>query len=219
MPRHTCRRNACSGTSRTCSRATPNSSCLRTTRRSWTRWRAFSGGMLAIRGVVKTLSRHVCACICVFDLVFRKILRNVFSCRTFFKHLPQRSAKTRFIRIDGQVAQGVRHSLVQSFQNDSDVRAALLSIKAAGVGLTLTVSGRVLGNLQTRARTWRHAAWVQPPMIFNILCVRSAHPLTGCLGRRVCRVFVDARRRRAGRGPCASHRTGALLVVWFALAR
>ena len=44
------------------------------------------------------------------------------------------------ICIDGSVPPEKRQGLVNRFQMDAGVRVALLSIKAAGVGLTLTVS-------------------------------------------------------------------------------
>ena len=47
----------------------------------------------------------------------------------------------RFIRIDGSTDPSKRSELVKDFQEQSDVRGAILSIKAAGVGLTLTVGG------------------------------------------------------------------------------
>lgn len=45
----------------------------------------------------------------------------------------------KHMRIDGDVSQLARHELVTEFQTNSQMRAAVLSIKAAGVGLTLTV--------------------------------------------------------------------------------
>ena len=47
--------------------------------------------------------------------------------------------KVRFIRIDGSTDPSKRSELVKHFQEQHDVRGAILSIKAAGVGLTLTV--------------------------------------------------------------------------------
>ena len=44
------------------------------------------------------------------------------------------------ICIDGSVPPEKRQGLVNRFQMDAGVTVALLSIKAAGVGLTLTVS-------------------------------------------------------------------------------
>ena len=52
----------------------------------------------------------------------------------------QLRAKARFIRIDGSTDPSKRSELVKEFQYHEDVRGAVLSIKAAGVGLTLTVS-------------------------------------------------------------------------------
>ena len=52
--------------------------------------------------------------------------------------------KTQFIRIDGQVPANIRHQLVRSFQTKPTMRVALLSMTAAGVGLTLTAASTVL---------------------------------------------------------------------------
>lgn len=48
------------------------------------------------------------------------------------------------IRIDGKTAQGARQGLCRDFQEDPSCRVALLSITAAGVGLTLTKATVVL---------------------------------------------------------------------------
>lgn len=49
-----------------------------------------------------------------------------------------------FIRIDGSVPPQKRQSLVNDFQQRGDVRAAVLSISAAGTGLTLTAASVVV---------------------------------------------------------------------------
>ncbi|WIA08961.1 hypothetical protein OEZ85_008376 [Tetradesmus obliquus] len=49
-----------------------------------------------------------------------------------------------FIRIDGSTPPQQRQQLVDRFQTDPSVRLALLSIKAAGAGLTLTAADRVV---------------------------------------------------------------------------
>lgn len=43
--------------------------------------------------------------------------------------------------IDGHTSPAARPKLVASFQEDESIRVALLSITAAGTGLTLTVGG------------------------------------------------------------------------------
>ena len=50
----------------------------------------------------------------------------------------------RCVRIDGSVTQERRKAAVDAFQEDHTVRAALLSINAAGVGLTLTAANVVV---------------------------------------------------------------------------
>jgi len=51
----------------------------------------------------------------------------------------------KFMRIDGSVTKEKRHENVVNFQEDSSIRVALLSITAAGVGLTLTAASTVVG--------------------------------------------------------------------------
>lgn len=52
--------------------------------------------------------------------------------------------KVQFIRIDGATPTSARGSLVNTFQEVEAVRVAVLSIKAAGVGLTLTAASTVV---------------------------------------------------------------------------
>ena len=54
--------------------------------------------------------------------------------------------KTKFIRIDGETPSGLRQGLVDSFQRcgSNSPKVAVLSIKAAGVGLTLTRASLVV---------------------------------------------------------------------------
>lgn len=49
-----------------------------------------------------------------------------------------------YIRIDGQLATNKRQQLVNKFQDETSCRVAILSIKAAGVGLTLTAASHVI---------------------------------------------------------------------------
>jgi len=55
-----------------------------------------------------------------------------------------RDMKTKSIRIDGHTAPAARPGLVKEFQEDETVRAAVLSITAAGAGLTLTAAQTVV---------------------------------------------------------------------------
>ena len=55
-----------------------------------------------------------------------------------------RQADTDFIRIDGSTAAQQRQQLVHHFQEQRECRVALLSITAAGVGLTLTAASLVV---------------------------------------------------------------------------
>jgi SNF2 family DNA or RNA helicase len=52
--------------------------------------------------------------------------------------------RIHFIRMDGSTPTDVRSSLVNVFQTDRKVRAAILSIKVAGTGLTLTAADWIL---------------------------------------------------------------------------
>ncbi|XP_011925208.1 PREDICTED: DNA annealing helicase and endonuclease ZRANB3 isoform X4 [Cercocebus atys] len=52
--------------------------------------------------------------------------------------------KTRYIRIDGGVSSSERIHLVNQFQKDPDTRVAILSIQAAGQGLTFTAASHVV---------------------------------------------------------------------------
>ncbi|XP_077368606.1 DNA annealing helicase and endonuclease ZRANB3 [Festucalex cinctus] len=53
-------------------------------------------------------------------------------------------AKACYIRIDGSVPSSERIQLVHKFQNDPDTRVAILSIQAAGQGLTFTAASHVV---------------------------------------------------------------------------
>ena len=55
-----------------------------------------------------------------------------------------RKRKTQFIRIDGATLTSERGGLVQQFQTVDAVKVAVLSIKAAGMGLTLTAASTVV---------------------------------------------------------------------------
>ena len=50
----------------------------------------------------------------------------------------------KYMRIDGTVTSEARHERVQNFQSDEKIVIALLSITAAGVGLTLTASSTII---------------------------------------------------------------------------
>ena len=55
-----------------------------------------------------------------------------------------RRRKVPFIRIDGSTDTNARQHLVDRFQTDRGTRVAVLSIKAAGMGLTLTAASTVI---------------------------------------------------------------------------
>jgi SWI/SNF-related matrix-associated actin-dependent regulator 1 of chromatin subfamily A len=60
------------------------------------------------------------------------------------EHSCNRKKGCKYIRIDGSTPASSRAGLVQSFQTDDSVRVAILSIKAAGVGLTMTAASTVV---------------------------------------------------------------------------
>ncbi|XP_065178762.1 SWI/SNF-related matrix-associated actin-dependent regulator of chromatin subfamily A-like protein 1 [Sycon ciliatum] len=55
-----------------------------------------------------------------------------------------KSMKLDFIRIDGKTNSKARQVYCDKFQNDTDCRVALLSITAAGIGITLTAAARAV---------------------------------------------------------------------------
>ncbi|GIM17500.1 hypothetical protein Vretimale_20047 [Volvox reticuliferus] len=55
-----------------------------------------------------------------------------------------KSCKGGYIRIDGKTDSVARAEYVKRFQEDSDIKVAILSIQAAGVGLTMTASSLVV---------------------------------------------------------------------------
>ncbi|GLI68485.1 hypothetical protein VaNZ11_012913 [Volvox africanus] len=55
-----------------------------------------------------------------------------------------KACKAGYIRIDGKTESVARAEYVKRFQEDSDVKVAILSIQAAGVGLTMTASSLVV---------------------------------------------------------------------------
>lgn len=58
------------------------------------------------------------------------------------KHLLKK--KVKCIKIDGKTPLTTRQTLVTDFQNNDDVKAAVLSIKAGGYGITLTAASTVI---------------------------------------------------------------------------
>lgn len=52
--------------------------------------------------------------------------------------------KVNYMRIDGSVTHADRSNNVERFQNDPQLLVALLSITAAGVGITLTAASTVV---------------------------------------------------------------------------
>ncbi len=69
-----------------------------------------------------------------------------------------RQTRTSYVRIDGEVSPAQRHEAVARFQaaptrGSQSARVALLSLHAAGVGLTLTAAS--VGAVPWRAVPWK----------------------------------------------------------------
>ena len=52
--------------------------------------------------------------------------------------------KTKYIRIDGQTSMDKRHVLIKEFQNNEDIRIAILSITSSSLGVNLTAASHVI---------------------------------------------------------------------------
>lgn len=94
-----------------------------------------------------------------------------------------RSKKVKFIRIDGSTPAQTRGDLVNKFQQNTDVRVAILSINAAGTGLTLTVSRPCCYYNLTCSRYHcvlpeRHGLQC-PPFAVGVLLQCSSHRMHG----------------------------------------
>ncbi|XP_071943275.1 DNA annealing helicase and endonuclease ZRANB3-like [Antedon mediterranea] len=65
-------------------------------------------------------------------------------CQTIMKHNREKKEDVQYIRIDGDVPSLDRMHLVKKFQQEEQTRVAVLSIQAAGVGLTFTAATDVV---------------------------------------------------------------------------
>ncbi|XP_033126566.1 DNA annealing helicase and endonuclease ZRANB3-like [Anneissia japonica] len=65
-------------------------------------------------------------------------------CQTITKYNREKKCDIKYIRIDGDVPSFERMHLVNTFQKDERTRVAVLSIQAAGVGLTFTAATDVV---------------------------------------------------------------------------
>ena len=87
-----------------------------------------------------------------------------------------KKAKAPFIRIDGDTPPSERQRLVNDFQQQAGLKVAILSIKAAGTGLTLTV--RLLACVS-------HAVW----MVLCQICMQFSTTNVVCHRSSACRWF------------------------------
>jgi len=107
--------------------------------------------------------------------------------------------KANYIRIDGSTPAQHRGSMVESFQNDPSIQVAILSIKAAGVGLTLTAASTVVFSELTwvpgdliQAEDRAHRIGQRKSVNVSFLLVRGSIDEVG-VGVFVTRTSVRAR--------------------------
>ncbi|XP_066202397.1 DNA annealing helicase and endonuclease ZRANB3 [Saccopteryx leptura] len=88
----------------------------------------------------------------VKDYIKMMLQNNALKFLVFAHHLTMLQActeavienKTRYVRIDGSVPSSERIHLVNQFQKDPETRVAILSIQAAGQGLTFTAATHIV---------------------------------------------------------------------------
>ncbi|KAI1702679.1 RNA recognition motif domain-containing protein [Ditylenchus destructor] len=86
----------------------------------------------------------------------------------------------KFIRIDGSINQARRSEMCEQFQNDPDTTVALLSITAAGIGITLTAASHMIftelywnpGNMM-QAEDRAHRVGQKNPVIIQYMLARK----------------------------------------------
>lgn len=93
-----------------------------------------------------------------------------------------RAKKAKYIRIDGSTPSSQRQDLVNAFQSQDDVRVAVLSVTAAGSGLTLTAAHTV------PRQPWSCAARLAGAgrCLTRARCSCSRWSLRSCTGRPEC---------------------------------
>uniref|UniRef100_UPI00358EC9D4 DNA annealing helicase and endonuclease ZRANB3 isoform X2 n=1 Tax=Myxine glutinosa TaxID=7769 RepID=UPI00358EC9D4 len=99
----------------------------------------FQQTAIAKAGAVKEYIKMLLQCSSVKFLVFANHLVMLKACTEAVAE-----NKVQYIRIDGSVPSFERAHLVKKFQSDPEVRVAILSIQAAGQGLTLTAAEHVV---------------------------------------------------------------------------
>ncbi|XP_008830671.1 DNA annealing helicase and endonuclease ZRANB3 [Nannospalax galili] len=113
-----------------------------------------SGAMETVMGLITRMFKQtaIAKAGAVKDYIKMMLQNESLKFLVFAHHLSMLQActeavienKTRYIRIDGSVASSERIHLVNQFQKDPDTRVAILSIQAAGQGLTFTAASHVV---------------------------------------------------------------------------
>ena len=124
----------------------------------------------------------------VFDSTSNSLVHVTTAHAGLMQRLKQVAAKIGWVRIDGSTSQKDRHAAVGRFQSDPAIRLAVLSIKAAGQGLTLTAASTVVfaemtwvpGELlQAEDRAHRIGQVVQYYIYIVLSIAISPHVLSG----------------------------------------
>ncbi|KAM6174475.1 DNA annealing helicase and endonuclease ZRANB3 isoform 2-T2 [Erethizon dorsatum] len=112
------------------------------------------GGTETVMGLITRIFKHtaIAKAGAVKDYIKMMLQNDSLKFLVFAHHLSMLQActeavienKTRYVRIDGSVLSSERIHLVNQFQNDPDTRVAILSIQAAGQGLTFTAASHVV---------------------------------------------------------------------------
>ncbi|XP_014965459.3 DNA annealing helicase and endonuclease ZRANB3 isoform X1 [Macaca mulatta] len=113
-----------------------------------------SGAMETVMGLITRMFKQtaIAKAGAVKDYIKMMLQNDSLKFLVFAHHLSMLQActeavienKTRYIRIDGGVSSSERIHLVNQFQKDPDTRVAILSIQAAGQGLTFTAASHVV---------------------------------------------------------------------------
>nr|XP_035160939.1 DNA annealing helicase and endonuclease ZRANB3 isoform X2 [Callithrix jacchus] len=113
-----------------------------------------SGAMETVMGLITRMFKQtaIAKAGAVKDYIKMMLQNDSLKFLVFAHHLSMLQActeavienKIRYIRIDGSVSSSERIHLVNQFQKDPDTRVAILSIQAAGQGLTFTAASHVV---------------------------------------------------------------------------
>jgi hypothetical protein len=110
-----------------------------------------------------------------------------------------REKSMQFIKIDGTTSSKDRHAHTQRFQNDADVRVAVLGITAAGIALTLTAANVVFfaemywtpGSLIQAEDRVHRIGQLREVKVFYFFAENSVDELLWPLVRKKMKVFGE----------------------------